>query len=72
MTNRQGFIIHNEELTEAKVEEIAEGLRQEAYHPLFNNCLTKSLRFAKKCKRLDIEAGVVLTLSKGQALSFAR
>ena len=43
----------------ATIEEIAERLRQEPYHLLFNNCLIKSIRFAKECKRLEIDAEVV-------------
>ena len=43
-------------------EEIAEKLRQEKYRLLSNNCLIKSVRFARECKRLGIDAKVVFCL----------
>ena len=45
-----------------KVEEIAERYRQEPYRLLSNNCLIKSVRFARQCRRLGIEARVILCL----------
>lgn len=40
-------------------EEIAEKLRQEPYHLFRNNCLTKSRRFVRKCKKRNIKAKLV-------------
>lgn len=48
-------------------EEIAEKYRQEKYHLLCNNCLTKSVRFARECKRLGIDARVVFCLGSAPA-----
>ena len=52
---------------QAKIEGIAEKLRQEKYHLLLNNCLIKSIRFARECKRLEIDAKVVFSLSLASA-----
>jgi hypothetical protein len=43
-------------------EEVAERYRQEKYHLLFNNCLIKSVRFARECGRLGIDVRVVFCL----------
>ena len=45
-----------------EVDEIAEKLRQEPYRLLSNDCLIKSVRFARWCRRLGIDAKVVLCL----------
>ena len=42
-----------------KAEELAERLRQEPYHPLKNDCLTKSIRFKRQCQALGIPARTV-------------
>ncbi len=55
--------------SKAKIEGIKERLRQEPYHLLFNNCLIKSIRFAKECKKLGIDAEVVFCLGLVQARS---
>jgi hypothetical protein len=41
-------------------EEIAERLRQEPYRLFTNDCLTKSIRFVRECKRRGCEAKLVL------------
>lgn len=48
-------------------EEIAEKYRQEKYHLLTNNCLIKSVRFARECKRLGIDVRVVFCLGSAPA-----
>jgi hypothetical protein len=48
-------------------EQIAEKYRQEKYHLLTNNCLIKSVRFARECKRLGIDVRVVFCLGSAPA-----
>jgi len=55
-----------------EVQEIAERLRQEPYHLLTNDCIIKSLRLKKQCKRLGVPARVVVCLGLGQAKLFGR
>jgi hypothetical protein len=52
---------------EDKVNEIANRLRNEPYRLLTNNCLHKSIRFAKLCKEQGISAKVVLCLGVASA-----
>jgi hypothetical protein len=52
---------------EVKAEGIAERLRQEPYRLLSNDCLIKSIRFARQCRRLGIDAKVVLCLGSVSA-----
>ncbi|RLC94430.1 MAG: hypothetical protein DRI39_02890 [Chloroflexi bacterium] len=42
-----------------KAEQIAEHLRQEPYRLLINDCLTKSIRFRRECRKLGIDARLV-------------
>lgn len=42
------------------IQQIAEPLRQEPYHLLWNDCLTKSVRFRRACRRRGIAARVVV------------
>jgi hypothetical protein len=44
------------------VEEVADSIRAEPFHSLWNNCLVKSFRFKRKCARRGIEARVVISL----------
>ena len=41
------------------MEEIAERFRHEPYHLLFNNCINKSVKFVRECKKVDIDAKFV-------------
>ena len=41
------------------VDETAEKLRQEPYHLFRNDCLTKSIRLVRKCKKHNIKAKLV-------------
>lgn len=52
--------------------ELAESLRREPYHLLKNDCITKSRRLKKECKRLGIPARVVVCLGLGEARVFGR
>ncbi len=45
-----------------KVEEIAGNLRQEPYSLLRNDCIIKSVRFARECRQSGIPAKVVLCI----------
>jgi len=45
-----------------KIDEIAEKLRQESFHTITNNCLIKSFRFKRECKRIGVDAQVVITV----------
>lgn len=49
----------NRQLLRAKAEEIAERLRHEPYRLFFNDCLVKSVRFTRECKRAGIDAKIV-------------
>jgi transglutaminase-like putative cysteine protease len=50
-----------------EVDEIGEKFRRQPYSLIFNNCLIKSIRFARECKRLGIPAKVVLSLGLASA-----
>jgi hypothetical protein len=50
-----------------KAEEIAERLRQEPYRLLSNDCLIKSVRFARESRRHGINAKVVLCFGLASA-----
>ncbi|MCK4242921.1 MAG: hypothetical protein KAX23_05185 [Dehalococcoidia bacterium] len=50
-----------------QVDEIAERLRREPYLPLSNDCLIKSVRLVRKCRKSDIDAKVVLCLGLASA-----
>ena len=54
----------------AKVEKIAEKLRQEPYHLFRNDCLTKSVRLKRECKALGILACVVACIGLARARLF--
>ena len=49
------------------VEIIAERLRREPYRLLTNDCIIKSVRFKRECRRLGIPARVILCLGRAQA-----
>lgn len=50
-----------------QIERIAERLRQEPYRLLSNDCLIKSVRFARESRRQGIDAKVVLCLGLASA-----
>jgi len=54
----------------AKVEKIAERLRQEPYNLLRNDCITKSIRLKRQCKALGIPARVVACIGLTRARLF--
>ena len=54
------------------VEEIAERLRQEPYHLLTNDCIIKSVRLKRECRRLGIKVKVVVCLGTVKARWFGR
>lgn len=45
-----------------EVNTIAEKLRQVPFHTITNNCLRKSFRFKRECKRIGTDARVVITI----------
>ena len=53
-----------------KAEIIAEKLRQEPYHLLNNDCITKSLRFKNECKAMGIPARAVACIGLARARWF--
>jgi hypothetical protein len=55
-----------------KVEEIAYHLRQEPYHLLNNDCITKSVRLKKQCRTLGIPVKVVVCIGLARARWFGR
>ena len=55
-----------------KADNIAEKLRQEPYHLLNNDCITKSLRLKKECKAMGIPASVVVCIGLVRARWFGR
>ncbi|MFH1647395.1 MAG: hypothetical protein ABID71_06925 [Chloroflexota bacterium] len=55
-----------------KVEEIAEKLRQEPYHTLTNDCITKSVRLKRQCRALGIPVRVVVCIGLARARWFGR
>ncbi|MBI4289051.1 MAG: lasso peptide biosynthesis protein [Chloroflexi bacterium] len=50
-----------------QADRIAEALRREPYSLLTNDCITKSVRFVRACRRCGIKAHVVLTVGRSQA-----
>lgn len=56
----------------ARVEEIAERLRQEPYRFLTNDCIIKSFRLKRQCRALGITARVVVCLGLAKARVFGR
>ena len=42
-------------------EAVADSIRVEPFHSLWNNCLVKSFRFKRECARRGIEARVVIS-----------
>jgi len=50
-----------------KAEEIAKIIRNETYHLLTNDCIIKSLKFRRTCKKMGVRAKVVLCLGLGRA-----
>lgn len=55
------------ETTLQKADKIAESLRQEPYSLLTNDCITKSVRFVRACRKQGIKARVVLTIGRSKA-----
>ena len=55
-----------------KAEEIAEALRQEPYHMLTNDCITKSVRLKRQCRALGIPVKVVVCIGLARAQWFGR
>lgn len=55
-----------------EVDKIAEKLRQETYRLFRNDCLTKSVRFKKQCRSIDVRAKVVVCLGLARARWFKR
>ncbi|HJX13393.1 MAG TPA: hypothetical protein VJ377_07700 [Dehalococcoidales bacterium] len=55
-----------------KVEEIAGALRQEPYHTLTNDCITKSVRLKRQCRALGIPVKVVVCIGLDRAQWFGR
>jgi hypothetical protein len=51
--------VENGQSKKARAEEIAERLRQEPYRLVINDCLTKSIRFRRECRKLGIDARLV-------------
>jgi len=41
---------------------IADRLRQEPFNTITNNCIIKSLRFKRECKRIGVDAYVVIAV----------
>ncbi len=41
---------------------IAERIRKEPFNMLTNNCLRKSFKFRKECRKIGIEVGIVFAL----------
>jgi hypothetical protein len=57
---RQRYTLQND------VEQIAEDFRQEQFKWLYSNCLTKSIRFVRRCNKERIPAKLVLGLDLKQ------
>lgn len=53
-----------------KAEELAEQLRQEPYFLFRNDCISKSLRLKRQCKKLGIAARVVVCIGISKAKWF--
>jgi len=60
--------------SEVRMEEIAERLRHEPYNLLFNNCIVKTIRFVRECKKVEIDAKAVFCfgLVPARLLSLAK
>ena len=54
------------------VEEVADSIRREPFHSLWNNCLIKSLRFKRECARRGIEARVVVSFGCTRVIRYIR
>ena len=54
------------------VEEVADSIRCEPFHSLWNNCLVKSFRFKRECARRGIEARVVVSLGYTRVIRHIR
>jgi hypothetical protein len=54
----------------AKAEEIANRLRQEPHSLFRNDCITKSMRFKRKCRAVGIQASVVVCMGLARAKWF--
>jgi hypothetical protein len=54
------------------VEEVADSIRREPFHALWNNCLVKSFRFKRECARRGIEARVVVSLGYTRVIRHIR
>lgn len=50
-----------------EVDSVAEALRREPYALLTNDCITKSIRFVRACRRRGIRARMVLTIGRATA-----
>jgi len=48
---------------EESVDDLAGKIRKRPYSALRDNCLTKSVEFARRCTAMGLEAGVVLCLA---------
>ncbi len=53
-----------------RADELAEALRQEPYHLLTNDCITKSVRFKRACAAAGLPARVALCLGLAEARWF--
>jgi hypothetical protein len=62
-----GGHVDSQQLRQARIDEIAESLRQEPYRMLGNDCLVKAVRFARACKRAGIDARVTVCLGVASA-----
>lgn len=51
-------------------DKVAEKLRQESYHLLRNDCITKSMRLKKACKTIGIPVRVVVCIGRARAKWF--
>ncbi len=54
------------------VEEVADSIRSEPFHWLWNNCLIKSFRFKKKCSQRGIKARVVVSFGYTRVIRHIR
>ncbi len=59
--------VDDRQLQKAKVDELAESLRHEPYRLFFNDCLIKSIRFARECKKAGINAKIVCCVGLASA-----
>ena len=54
------------------MEEVADSIRGEPFHALWNNCLIKSFRFKRDCARKGIKARVVVSFGYTRVISHIR